>query len=319
MQWARSVTAVLAGSARWGQGLFGLLLAFSLLATSGCAWLDAKQRELIYRPTPGMPADFAGLQPGDERYFVNLPLAPSSPAGEVRAAIDETRAAQQRIELWWLPHPDKDAPTLLYFHGTFRTLFENKPKLDALREAGFSVLALDYRGWGLSTALTPSEQSIKQDAGFAWAELQRREPRATKRVIYGHSMGSGVAVDLASRLQAGVDYGAIILESAFTSFRDIAREAGFLAGLAAYASNERFASDLKIGDVHAPLLMIHGSIDTTIPLVLGKRLFSAANPPKEWHTIEGGSHSDLQDMGKTEYQALLHRFIRQYLAIKPEP
>ena len=132
-------------------------------------------------------------------------------------------------------------------------------------------------------------------------------------------MGSGVAVDLASRLLAGTDYGAIILESAFTSFRDIAREAGFVAGLAAYASNERFASDQKIGKVHAPVLMIHGSMDTTIPQVLGARLFAAANPPKEWHSIEGGSHSDLHDVGKAQYQALLHSFIRQYLATKPEP
>jgi pimeloyl-ACP methyl ester carboxylesterase len=314
MQWARSVTAVFAGTLRWGQGVFRLLLAFSLLAASGCAWLDAKQRELIYRPTPGMPADFAGLRPGDERYFVNLPLASRNTADEVQAGVEQTQAAAQRIELWWLPHSDKKAPTLLYFHGTFRTLFENRPKLEALREAGFSVLAVDYRGWGLSTAIIPSEESILQDADLAWSELQRREPRPSRRVIYGHSMGSGVAVDLASRLQADLEYGAIILESAFTSFRDIAREAGLVAGLAAYASNERFASDQKIGKVHAPLLMIHGSMDTTIPMVLGTRLFAAANRPKEWHTIQGGSHSDLHDVGKPEYQTMLQSFIKQYLA-----
>lgn len=318
MRWARSLTVVVVGLVRRGTGLLAYVLALFLLSSSGCAWLDAKQRELIYRPTAGMPADFAGLRPGDERYFVNLPLTPVNPSGQAQFATEEAQAVQ-RIELWWLPHPDKNAPTLLYFHGTFRTLFQNMPKIEALREAGFSVLAVDYRGWGLSTAIIPSEQSIQQDAGLAWAELQRREPRSCSRVIYGHSMGSGVAVDLASRLRAGVDYGAIILESAFTSFKDVAREAGFVAGLAAYASKERFASDQKIGDVHAPLLMIHGSLDTTIPMVLGSSLFDAANMPKEWHGIEGGSHSDLQQVGKAEYQALLKNFINRYLATKPAP
>ncbi len=318
MRWARSLTAFLAGTARRGTGLLALLVAAALLATSGCAWLDVKQRELIYRPTPGMSTDCEGLHPGDERYFVNLPPTTDSPREHAQAAIDGTQAIQ-RIELWWLPHPDKSAPTLLYFHGTFRTVLQNMPKIEALREAGFSVLAVEYRGWGLSTFIVPSEQSILRDANLAWSELQRIEPRPQSRVLYGHSMGSGVAVELASQLQSGVEYGAIVLESAFTSFRDIAREAGFVAGLAAYASTELFASDEKISRVHAPLLMIHGSKDDTIPMSLGSRLFAAANMPKEWHSIEGGSHSDLQQMAHDEYQAVLRSFISRYLATKPAP
>ncbi|MFZ4482131.1 MAG: alpha/beta hydrolase, partial [Rhodoferax sp.] len=299
MRCVRSVTAV--------------IVAFCLLCGSGCAWLDVKQRQLIYRPTPGVPAEFAGLRLGDERYFLEVP----STAGSDAAPGAGLPQAVQRIELWWLPHPDKTAPTLLYFHGTFRTLFQNLPKIDALREAGFAVLAVEYRGWGLSTAITPSEQSILQDADLAWVELRRREPRSQSRVLYGHSMGSGVAVDLASRLQAQVDYGALILESAFTSFRDVALDAGLVTGLAAYANNERFASDEKIGRVHVPLLMMHGSLDSTIPMRLGERLFSAANPPKEWRTIEGGEHSDLQQADRAGYQATLRRFVSKYLAPKP--
>ena len=261
-----------------------------------------------------MPADFAGLRGGDERYFVNLPQGvtaalipgtPGTPAGT---------ASLQRIEMWWLPHADASAPTLLFFHGTFRNLFENVHKIDSLRAAGFSVLAVDYRGWGLSTPITPSEQTILRDADVAWAELQRREPRAAQRVIYGHSMGSGVAVDLASRLRAGADYGALVLESALSSFSDVAREAGVLASLLSLANNERFASIEKISRVHVPLLMIHGSADTTIPVALGKKLFDAANPPKQWLVIEGGAHSDLDAIGKAQYQAALQDFKSNYLS-----
>ena len=300
-----SVTAGFFGTTAFCFGFLRLALAFSLLSASGCAWLDAKQRQAIYRPTQGVPADFAGLRAGDQRYFVNLPQS---------AAADPTPAALQRVEMWWLPHADKGAPTLLYFHGTFRNLFENAHKINSLRAAGFAVLAVEYRGWGVSTSITPSEQTILMDADVAWAELQRRELRPTQRVIYGHSMGSGVAVDLAGRLRAHADYSALILESAFSSFADVAREAGVFASLLALANNERFASIEKIGKVHAPLLMIHGSADTTIPITLGKKLFDAANVPKQWLVIDGGTHSDLDDVGKVQYQTALQDFKSKYLS-----
>ena len=304
----RSVTAALFTVVKALPRLLRLTLLLSLLATSGCAWLDARQRQIIYRPTTGMPADFPGLRDGDERYF--LPVPQSTPA---TPAISEAHRPQ-RIEVWWLPQAEPQAPTLLYLHGTFRNLFDNIHKINALRAAGFAVLAVDYRGWGLSTPITPSERSIVQDADLAWAELKRRAATGSQRVIYGHSMGSGVAVDLASRLQGRVDYGGLILESAFTSFTEVAAESSFLARVLVSLNDERFTSIDKIGRVNAPLLMLHGDLDNTIPLVLGKRLFDAANPPKQWVVIEGGHHSDLQEVGEVAYQAALARFKAQWLS-----
>jgi uncharacterized protein len=303
-----SVTAALLTVIKALPRLLRLILLLSLLATSGCAWLDARQRQIIYRPTTGMPTDFPGLRDGDERYF--LPVPPTNPSAT--PAISEPDRPQ-RMEVWWLPHADPQAPTLLYLHGTFRNLFDNIHKINALRTAGFAVLAVDYRGWGLSTPITPSERSIVQDADLAWAELKRRAPTVHQRVIYGHSMGSGVAVNLASRLQGRVDYGGLILESAFTSFTEVASEAGLLARVLVSLNDERFASIDKIGRVNAPLLMLHGDLDNTIPLGLGKRLFDAANPPKQWVVIEGGHHSDLQEVGQVAYQAALARFKAQWL------
>ena len=306
---ARSVTAApLTGIRTQPRFLWSIFLLLSLLATSGCAWLDERQRQIIYRPTPGVPADFAGLRPGDERYFL-----PVLPLNVVPQATDSPSLVPQRIEVWWLPHTDPQAPALLYLHGTFRNLFENIHKIDALRAAGFAVLAVDYRGWGLSTPIIPSERSIVQDAQVAWADLKRRAPIAHQRVIYGHSMGSGVAVDLASRLNSQTDYGGLILESAFPSFPAIAVEAGVLARVLVSLNNERFSSIDKIGRVNAPLLMLHGALDDTIPLALGQRLFDAAPPPKQWVVIEGGHHSDLQDVGAQAYQAALAQFKDQFL------
>lgn len=256
------------------------------------------QRQKIYRPTPSAEADLPKLRAGDERYFVDVPGAGST----------------QHIALWWLPQATRDAPTLLYLHGTFRNLGDNLHKIDALRAAGFAVLAVDYRGWGQSSALIPSEQSIMEDATIAWNELKRREPRPEQRVIYGHSMGSGVAVDLASRLISPTDYGGLILESSFTSFSDVANQAGLLASVLARLGNERFASIDKIAKVHAPLLMLHGSRDSTIPPRLGRQLFEAAHAPKQWLEIEDGAHSDLDLVAPQSYQSALRTFTQRYLS-----
>lgn len=274
----------------------GLVLA--LLASPGCAWLNGQQRQFIYRPTAGVPADFAGLREGDKHYFVSPPDADP----------------QQRLAIWWLPHASTDAPTLLYLHGTFRNLFGNQRKIEALRSAGFSVLAVDYRGWGESSPLTPSEQSILADAQVAWTELKKYQPVANKRAIYGHSMGSGVALDLATRLQRPTDYGGLVLESAFTSFTDVANASGWLAGLLNLFNPERFDSIDKITNIHAPLLMLHGSHDDTVPVHLGERLFAAANAPKQWLVMENAAHSDLDLANPALYQATLQGFAASYLS-----
>ena len=301
-----------------GRCFAALLFTQVVLLSGGCAWLDSKQRNIIYRPTPGVPADFAGLRTGDERYFLNQPAAspnhgPTHSPTTSQPASASTIALPEQIEIWWLPHTNPAAPALLYYHGTFRNLYQNLNKINALRDAGFAVLAVDYRGWGRSTAIVPSEQTILQDAQLAWDELKRKQPNPTQRVIYGHSMGSGVAVDMASRLKAPADYAAIVLESAFTTFPDIAAEANFLGRLASGFNNERFASIDKIAKVQAPLLMMHGSLDTTVPLVLGQKLFAAANTPKEWFTVEGGGHSDLHQVGAAHYQNTVINFKNKYV------
>ena len=257
----------------------------------GCAWLDTKQRELVYRPTPGRPASFTGLRPGDLEYAIG--------------------SGADQVHFWWLPNADPQAPTLLYLHGTFRNIYQNLRKVEALRDAGFSIVALDYRGWGESTPILPSEASIYADANLAWGELERRQSDPRKRVIFGHSMGSGVAVELASQRHGGVDYGALILESSFTRLPDVAKANGNLGTFAALFATQEFDSLGKIGRVDAPILMLHGSADNTVPVALGRRLFEAAPKGTRWVEIENGSHSGLDREAPQQYRQavrdLIHR------------
>ncbi len=264
---------------------------------AGCAWIELKERELVFRATPGQPAGFAGLRAGDSAFTLAVPGA--------NPAVPDT------LQLWWLPHPDANAPALLYLHGTFRNLYQNIQKIEALRAAGFAVLAVDYRGWGDSTPIVPSEASIYADANSAWAELVKRQPDPRRRVIYGHSMGGGVAIELAHRKHVGVDYAALVTESTFTRWPDVGAASGVLGSVLSRFSSQRFDSVAKIGQVDAPILMLHGSADTTVPVTLGRQLRDAAPKGTRWVEIAGGSHSNLQRDAPEAYQAALRALISQ--------
>jgi pimeloyl-ACP methyl ester carboxylesterase len=272
---------------------WALVLVF-LPSLSGCAWLEMHERRLALRPTPTQPQHVAAatpaFRPGDTRELIALP------GGE-------------QLALWWLPHADADAPTLLYLHGTFRNLYQNMPKIVALREAGFAIVAVDYRGWGDSTPLVPSEATIHADALLGWRELQQRQPRADRRVIYGHSMGGAVAVTLAATLRGGTEYDRLILESTFTRMPDVAAAAGFWGRVAAGATSLEFDSLARIGRIDAPILILHGSADKTVPVELGRRLRDAAPAGTRWVEFPGGTHSRLQSEAPEAYRAALQDFI----------
>jgi len=279
--------------------LLMLALAAVLGGLGGCAWLADQQSRLALRPTPSSPPGVAAaeqrLRPGDERWL--LPVPPT------RAAhVGVAASAQDQLALWWLPADAPDAPALLYLHGTFRNLYQNLPKIEALRAAGYAVLAVDYRGWGDSTAIVPDEETIAADARVAWAELQRRVPQPERRYVFGHSMGGAVAVRLASTLAWPQDYAGLIVESSFTRMPEVAAEAGFWGRVAARVTTLAFDAIGRIDQVRAPLLMLHGSADRTVPVALGRRLRDAALAAQarqqgpacvQYVEFEGGSHSHL--------------------------
>jgi uncharacterized protein len=287
-----------------------LLVVVAVPMLSACAWLDDKQNQLALRPTPGRPAGLAPdselFKPGDERWLARV--APTTANGSA--------GAPQQLALWWLPHANPQAPTLLYLHGTFRNLYGNLSKINALRQAGFAVLAVDYRGWGDSSPIKPDEDSITADAATAWAELKRRQPRASQRVIFGHSMGGAVAVRLASSLKAQQDYGALVLESTFTRMPDVAKSAGVVGRIAAWLTTLQFDSQSRIQRVDAPLVMLHGNGDTTVPVELGRKLRDHALRSRtastlQWVEIELGSHSRLHEEAAVLYQNTFNRLIKQ--------
>jgi alpha-beta hydrolase superfamily lysophospholipase len=230
-----------------------------------------------------------------------------------------TGEGAQNIYAWWWPAADPHAPVLLYLHGSRANLTDQVDRLQQLRDFGFSVFAIDYRGFGRSDGDLPSEQTVYEDARTAWDWLAERQPDPAKRFIYGHSLGGAVAVDLAAAL-SGSDAdtapagrtspaGGLIVESSFTTLVDIAKEWSFPWLPLGSLMSQKFDSVSKIGRIAMPVLIVHGAIDHDVPSRFGQALYAAATGRKKLLLIEGGGHSDSMGAGAAQYrQALAELF-----------
>lgn len=282
--------------------LGALLLSVSL---SGCSSLDIWQRTKLYRPTP-VASVARWQQMLAERPELEVITVPVGSGGE-----------QVQLLHWPAVPGQGSAVRVLYLHGTFRHAFQNLAKAAPMQRAGLDVYLLDYRGWGASSARVPDEASIHEDALTSWQALRVREPDA-RWVVYGHSMGSAVAVRLAERLAGQGAYCALVLESAFTRFADVGgAAAGWLGrGLTALGS-ERMDSAGRIARVDPPLWFFHGSLDDTVPIALGRSLYQLAPQPKHWAEWPLG-HSNLQTDPSGRYDAAW-REIASVCSVLPKP
>ena len=203
---------------------------------------------------------------------------------------------------WYLPHPSA-TKTLLFFHGNGGNISHRRDSLLIFHRLGLNVLIIDYRGYGLSGG-EPSEQGLYLDANAAWDYLtEQRGLEPQQIVIFGRSLGGAVATDLASRVVPA----ALILESTFSSARDMAAELfPYLSPLLVLRYG--FDSSEKIGRTNGPLLMLHSPQDEIIPYALGRKLFAKAPQPKEFIDLRGG-HNDGFLLSQPDYENRLKAFL----------
>jgi len=211
----------------------------------------------------------------------------------VRIPVDgDTLAA------FWLPAPGA-RHTVLFSHGNAEDIGDNLAFLEEMRRAGFSVLAYDYRGYGLSTG-RPSERRAYRDAEAAFAHLTGALGVPPERVIiHGRSLGGGVSTALAARRPVA----GLVLESTFTSIYAL------VPGVRAFPP-DRFRSHARLRGVRAPVLVIHGTRDEVVPFAHGERLLAAAPGPKERLWVEGAGHNDLLHVAGERYWDALRAFAR---------
>jgi alpha-beta hydrolase superfamily lysophospholipase len=280
---------------RW-LAMAGLALVMAVGLPYGCSRLHMKERQLLFNIEPGTASWFAGVPEGVEE--LNIPV--KTPLG-----------SDQFLHAWWWPAARSDAPTVLYLHGTRWNLTAQVRRISALHDMGFAVLAIDYRGFGQSPGELPSERSVYEDAGAAWTQLLAFQPDASRRYIYGHSLGGAIAVDLAERVNKKTDAKAagLIIESTFTDLGSVAAAVINTSLPVRWILSEKFDSIDKIADVDVPVLIVHGADDPYVPSRFSRELYAAAVEPKRLLLVPGGNHNNSMTLGNREYtQALREVF-----------
>lgn len=208
-----------------------------------------------------------------------------------------------RISAFWIPRQDTQC-SLIFFHGNAGNASHRLSDAVDIWEMGMNVLLVDYRGFGLSEG-RPSEKGMYKDAMAAYSHLvaERRVPE-NKIVVYGRSIGSAAAVDLAQNRQlAGV-----ILATPLSTGKDMAKASG-LGAFAPFIGNP-FDSMGKIGHLRSPLLVVHGTADEVVPYEQGKKLFEAATVKKTFVSLKGAYHNTFTLTHKQEFHKAMSGFLQ---------
>jgi hypothetical protein len=263
--------------------LLGLAVASVLGLQLGCATLDEKQREWIFQPGARSWAGAAATDGMDEVWI------------EHRSARTDTPV---RLHGLWLPQPDAQAPVLLFLHGARWDVRSSAHRMRRMHDLGFAVLGIDYRGFGQSSPQLPGEAEATEDALAAWRWLAATRPQAP-RYVFGHSLGGAIAVNLAAQV---ADERGLIVEGSFPSIREVVST--FKWGWVPLGPllTQRFEAGERIGQVGAPVLVVHGSEDRLIKPELGRRLYEQAAEPKRFVLVEGGTHHNTNSVGRERYR-----------------
>jgi uncharacterized protein len=200
-----------------------------------------------------------------------------------------TTADGEKVIVWYVPAKPGHA-VVLYFHGNGDFLAGFFGRFRDLIADGTGVIALSFRGYAGSSG-QPSERGLLQDAAAAYAFTSARYG-ADRIVVWGFSLGTGVAVALAAEQPVGK----LILEAPYSSAVDVAA-ARFPIMPVRLVMRDPFRSDLRIARVKAPLLIMHGARDPAIPIVFGERLYGLAPEPKQFVRFAEGGHNDLDAFG----------------------
>jgi alpha-beta hydrolase superfamily lysophospholipase len=281
---------------------FFLIALLSLpLFFAGCSQFVQKERELLFRVVPGEASWYRGM-----------------PEGVIEASLPvQAGKKTQHVNSWWWPADDPKAPAVLYLHGARWNLTGQLFRIQQLHDFGFSVFAIDYRGFGKSDGDLPSEETVYEDARVAWQALAQRQPDPKRRFIYGHSLGGAIAIDLASHLdRSGAPQArGLIVESSFTTLADIARSFSYPWLPLQLILSQKFDAVDKIAQVGIPVLVVHGTDDRYVPSRFSEQLFEAAPGRKKLLLIEGGTHNNSMRVGESAYR----RAFAELFGLNPRP
>ncbi len=252
-------------------GLYGVM----------CGFLMTRESDFLFLPEPewvGTPAK-VGLS------FEDVPI--------IAADGVKTHA-------WWIPRADAQW-TVLYLHGNGGNVSYTSHFLSLLHESGFAALAVEYRGYGKAEGV-PSEKGIYADADAAWEWLATKGVSREHVIVWGTSLGGGVASFVAEKRKPGV----LVLESTFTSAPDVGARLFPWAPVRLLA-RQRFDTRARLPRIESPIVIAHGKNDETIDFSFGRELFESAREPKLFLELEGGHMDQIPETAPAleEFRAFL--------------
>jgi fermentation-respiration switch protein FrsA (DUF1100 family) len=247
-------------------------------------------------------------------FFLRQPQMTFYPSAEMQVTPAQWGVRYEEVQLltadklqlhgWYIPHPAATR-TLLFFHGNGGNISHREESLAIFYRQGLNVLIIDYRGYGRSEGI-PDEAGLTLDAAAAWQYLiKQRGVPAQQIIIFGRSLGGAVATQLA----AEVEPGALILESTFSSAREMAEHLFPLLSNFIFL-RYHFDSEAHIRQLKCPLYMAHSPDDEIIPFLLGQKLYAAAPVPKRFFVMRGG-HNDGFLQSQPAYERSLQKFISE--------
>lgn len=286
------------------QILFQLLLWAGMVAAvtyvAFCLLLFFQQTRLIFLPS-------SVIEKTPELY--NLPYE------EVWLPVTVNRGKVEHIHGWWIKAKESHPKVLLYLHGNGINIGANVAHASRFYQLGFSVLLIDYRGYGRSEGSFPNEMRVYQDSLTAWNYLVKQKQISPSQIfIYGHSLGGAIAIDLAVKHPEAAG---LIVESSFTSMREIvAYRNWFWMFPVDLILTQRFESIQKLPKLKIPVLFIHGTADLSLPSFMSQKLYATAPEPKKLILVPGAGHNNVAEVAGMEYLHWVDSFVEQVHAGK---
>ena len=239
--------------------------------------------------------------PWEERNWAQLS---GLPLEEVWIPVDE-----QVTVFGWFVDAGPNHPVLLWCHGNAGNISHRLEGIRRWFQRGLSVFIFDYRGYGRSSG-EPSETGLYQDALASYDYLiQKRKIVPGRLILFGRSLGAGVAGEVAVQRPAA----GLIVEGAFPSIQAMSDHHYF--GLPArWVMDLDFNLAQKVRALRLPFLVIHGDKDAIVPMALGRQVFEAANEPKQWYVVAGADHNDVPFIGRESYFQTIDSFIHKALS-----
>ena len=206
-----------------------------------------------------------------------------------------------KLHAWWIGDPSLRC-TVLFFHGNAGNISHRLDRIRAWKEVPVRFLLVDYRGYGKSAG-SPSEEGLYRDARAAYDFLAGRSIPASQIFLFGESLGGAVAIELAGRVKSA----GLILESTFTSLRELAPV--HYPFIPSALIPDQYRSLDRISRVQVPVFIAHGTADEIVPFEMGRRLHEAARDPKTFHPVDAATHNDVYLQGGSSYRNALKSFL----------